>query len=237
MKRSVQEIIELLVFALIALVIGTGLVWVVGWLFGIIGFVLMEIAEFVWLLLRYIIPAAVIVAAVYALVKLAQNQNRRSREASPAGAAGSGPAVYSATPRSGDSANRSTLGESVATAPQPTVTASPAPGTSGETAPGDTPPRVEAVPAPDKDEGGDESGDETASAGASSDSKAEPSGSAKKAPAERTEPPSERDAQTVGTEGAEPGEGFQEMVEDEQDLPEDVQNKKGGKKDGGKKGK
>ena len=234
MKRSVQEIIELLVFALLALLVGTGLLWLVGQLFNIIGYVLVEIAEFIWFLLKYIIPAAVIVAAVYALVKLAQNGSRRSREVSPAGAAavGAGPAVYSGS-GSTSGARGSTLGESMTTAPQPTVTASPAPDTSPSDTPStnaspagakSTPPRVEAVPAPDEDE--------TASAEeASSDTKAKSSRSAAQASTK-----TEEDAQAVGSEQAEPGEGFQEMVEDEKDLPEDVQNKKGDKKNG-KKGK
>ena len=219
MKRSVQEIIELLVFALVALVIGTGLLWVVGWLFGILGFVLREVAEFIWFLLKYIIPAAVIVAAVYALVKLAQNGSRRRGEVSPAGAGavGSGPSVYSAPSQS--SGSRSTLSESVKTAPQPTVSASPAPDTSGN-----EPPRVAAAPAPDEEsaEGGaeDRTTKEAAPAkqGSSKDNKADASGENAKASAGGSE--------TVGTEQAEPGEGFQEMVEDEENLPDDVQDKK-----------
>ena len=213
MKRSVQEIIELLVFALIALLIGTGLLWVVGWLFGILGFVLREVAEFIWFLLKYIIPAAVIVAAVYALIKLAQNQNRRSGEAVPAGASavGSGPAVYS-----GQASSRSTLGESVRTAPQPTVSASPAPDASEN-----RPPRVEAVPAPDEASADEGAEDKTEAAPAKRSS----STSGTKASAENAEV-SSGGAETVGTEQAEPGEGFQEMVEDEESLPDDVQDKK-----------
>ena len=217
MKRSVQEIIELLVFALIALLIGTGLLWVVGWLFGILGFVLREVAEFVWFLLKYIIPAAVIVAAVYALVKLAQNQSSRSRQAAPAGAGavGSGPSVYSAPSQS--SGSKSTLSESVKTAPQPTVTASPAPDTSEN-----EPPRVAAAPAPDEGsvkEGAEAKTTEAAPAERSS------SGDEAKASGENAKT-SAGGAETVGTEQAETGEGFQEMVEDEEKLPNDVQDKK-----------
>ena len=212
MKRSVQEIIELLVFALVALLIGTGLLWVVGWLFGILGFVLREVAEFVWFLLKYIIPVAVIIAAVYALIKLAQNQSSRSRQAAPAGAGavGSGPSVYSAPSQS--SGSKPTLSESVKTAPQPTVTASPAPDTSKES----TPPRVEAVPAPDEP---DEDADEAPAAASSSETK--PSGEAAKTSTNQKP----GDAQTAEAEAG-PSEGFQEMVEDEEGLPDDAQDKK-----------
>ena len=76
MRRSLQEIIELVVFGLIALLLGTGLIWLVGWILGGAGFLLKYVAGLIWSLLRFIIPIAVGAAVVYALVRLIQNQNR-----------------------------------------------------------------------------------------------------------------------------------------------------------------
>lgn len=79
MKRSLRETIELLVFALIALLIGIGLLWLFGWVLGLVGFAFKAIAGFIWMLLKYIIPLAIIAAAVYALVKLIQNDRERQQ--------------------------------------------------------------------------------------------------------------------------------------------------------------
>lgn len=80
MKRSIQEIIELLVFGLIALLVGTGLLWVVGWAFGGVGYVLKLLAGLIWSLLRFVVPIAVVGAAVYALVRLLQGQRNERAE-------------------------------------------------------------------------------------------------------------------------------------------------------------
>jgi uncharacterized membrane protein len=74
MKRSIQEIIELLVLGLIALLVGTGLLWVVGWTFGGVGYLLKLLAGLIWSLLRFVVPNAMVGAAVYALVRLLQGQ-------------------------------------------------------------------------------------------------------------------------------------------------------------------
>lgn len=77
MKRSLQEIIELVAFGLIALLIATGIIWVVGWLLGLVGVLFQIVAGFLWAILRYLIPIAIIAAAVYFLVKLIQNRNKQ----------------------------------------------------------------------------------------------------------------------------------------------------------------
>jgi len=63
MKRSLQEIVELVVFGLIALLVGTGVLWLLGWLIGLVGSLFMWVAGILWLLLRWIIPVVVIIAA------------------------------------------------------------------------------------------------------------------------------------------------------------------------------
>jgi hypothetical protein len=91
MKRSIQEVVELVIFGLIVLLVGTGLLWLVGWLIGLLGSLFMLIAGFIWRLLWYIIPAAIIIGAVYFLVKLAKER----QDANPQPATGQG---YAAPP-------------------------------------------------------------------------------------------------------------------------------------------
>lgn len=83
MKRSIQEIVELVAFGLIALVLGTGLLWVAGWALGWVGTALRFVAGFIASILWYIVPLVIIAGAIYALVKLAQKQRtHESLEAS-----------------------------------------------------------------------------------------------------------------------------------------------------------
>lgn len=76
MKRSMQEIVELVVFGLIAVLVGTGVLWLVGWLIGLVGSLFMWLAGLLWLVLRYIVPVFVILGAIYYLFRLLQNRNR-----------------------------------------------------------------------------------------------------------------------------------------------------------------
>lgn len=89
MKRSVQEIVELLVFGLIALLIGTGLLWLAGWIFDLVGVLFKFFAALIWSLLRFIVPVAVGAAIVYALVRLIQQQREKSAEKKSATSTGS----------------------------------------------------------------------------------------------------------------------------------------------------
>ena len=77
-----QEIVELVVFGLIAVLVGTGVLWLVGWIIGLVGTLFMWLAGLLWLVLRYIIPVFVILGAIYFLFRLLQNRNRTG--ASPA---------------------------------------------------------------------------------------------------------------------------------------------------------
>ena len=86
MKRSLQEVVELVVFGLVALLIGTGLLWVVGWLLSLGGLLLKAIAGLLWLLLRFVVPVAIVAGLVYFLVKALQGRHG-SEPASGAGAA------------------------------------------------------------------------------------------------------------------------------------------------------
>lgn len=105
-----QEIVELVVFALIAVLVGTGVLWLVGWLIGLVGSLFMWLAGILWLVLRYIVPVVVIIGAAYFLFKLLQNRNQRGG-GSAGGSAKHEPVVSG--PRSGGSANSSTGSGSV----------------------------------------------------------------------------------------------------------------------------
>jgi hypothetical protein len=70
MKRSLQEVIELVVFGLIALLIGTGILWLLGWLLGFVSIVFTFIAGLIWTLLRFIIPIAIVAGVLFFLYRL-----------------------------------------------------------------------------------------------------------------------------------------------------------------------
>src|SRR5690606_24803476 len=88
MKRSLQEYVELVVFGLIALLVGTGLLWVLGWVLSLGGIVLKGLAGLLWMLLRFIVPVAIAGGLVYFLVKAAQD--RQKPAAAGAGSASTG---------------------------------------------------------------------------------------------------------------------------------------------------
>lgn len=100
MKRSLQEVVELVVFGLIALLLGTGLLWLVGAVFGLVGTVLGWLAGLLWALLRFVVPVALIAGAVVLLVRAARGRGDAStaqsgtRVATPTGA----PTVDAAPP-------------------------------------------------------------------------------------------------------------------------------------------
>jgi hypothetical protein len=79
MKRSLQEIVELIVFGLLALLIGTGVLWVLGWLLGIVAIVFKFIAGILWLLLRYILPIAIVAGVVFFIVRFFVNRGKTDK--------------------------------------------------------------------------------------------------------------------------------------------------------------
>lgn len=120
MRRSLQEYVELVVFGLVALLVGTGLLWLVGWVLSIGGVALKWVAGLLWNLLRFIVPVAIAGGLVYFLVKAAQDRQPKTATASAgsAGTAGVGTAGAStvATPPGQPGAAAS------AAAPQPSGT-------------------------------------------------------------------------------------------------------------------
>lgn len=76
MKRSLQEYVELVVFGLIALLVGTGLLWVGGWVLSFGGVILKGLAGLLWMLLRFVVPVAIAAGLVYFLVRAAQGRQR-----------------------------------------------------------------------------------------------------------------------------------------------------------------
>lgn len=93
MKRSLQEVVELVVFGLIALLLGTGLLWLVGAVFGLVGTVLGWLAGLLWALLRFVVPVALIAGAVVLLIRAT-----RGRGDAPSGTAQTPAASPSSVP-------------------------------------------------------------------------------------------------------------------------------------------
>jgi predicted lipid-binding transport protein (Tim44 family) len=76
MKRSLQEVVELVVFGLIALLIGTGLLWLVGWLLGMVSVVFIAVAGWIWQLLRFIIPVALVAGVIFFIYRVVTNRSK-----------------------------------------------------------------------------------------------------------------------------------------------------------------
>ncbi len=83
-----QEIIELVIFGLITLLLGTGLLWGVGWLLDLVGIIFRFVAGLIWSLLRFIIPIVIVGGVAYALFRFFQSRSDRGAdsEAAPAAA-------------------------------------------------------------------------------------------------------------------------------------------------------
>lgn len=115
MKRSLQEYVELVVFGLIALLVGTGLLWLLGWVLSLGGIVLKGLAGLLWMLLRFVVPVAIAGGLVYFLVKAAQDRQKPS--ASTTAGAGTNPpatGVIDVAPGAGAAASQAAAGTSAA---------------------------------------------------------------------------------------------------------------------------
>src|SRR5687768_8745155 len=77
MKRSLQEVVELVVFGLVALLVGTGLLWLGGWLLGLVSVVFTTVAGWIWQLLRFIIPVALVAGVVFFVVRLIMARDKK----------------------------------------------------------------------------------------------------------------------------------------------------------------
>ncbi len=142
MKRSLQEVVELVVFGLIALLIGTGVLWLGGWVLGWVGLLLKFLAGLIWWLLRFIVPVAIVAGLIYFLVRVLQG-DRSSRPVTPAPASAPGP-----TPAAPPTADPAPPAAASTTAPEPP---SEAPSASSE-APSDTPAEPEGADEPDNED-------------------------------------------------------------------------------------
>lgn len=83
MNRSFQEIVELAIFGIIALAIGTGLLWVLGYVLQAVGWLSTKIAGWIWLPVRFLLLIAIVVIAVYFIWKFIQDRNS-AKAAKPA---------------------------------------------------------------------------------------------------------------------------------------------------------
>ena len=85
MKRSVQEIVELVVFGAIALLIGTGVLWLVGWVFTGAGWLALAITGLLWRVLIVLVPLVIAAGLIYWLVNYLMKQRRDQTAAAAAG--------------------------------------------------------------------------------------------------------------------------------------------------------
>lgn len=123
MKRSVQEIIELVVFGLIALVVGMLVIWGVGWVFTFLGWLFRIVGAFLWTILKFVIPIAIVAGVVYLLVRLITRRNRGADGAGSSSASSSSAAPASASGTSGSAAQSPTVIENTGQdTPQQAVT-------------------------------------------------------------------------------------------------------------------
>lgn len=83
MKRSVQEVVELVVFGAIALLIGTGVLWLAGWIFTGLGWLSLAVSGLIWRVLIVLVPIVIVAGLVYWLATRLLQQ----RQAQPAPAA------------------------------------------------------------------------------------------------------------------------------------------------------
>ena len=105
MKRSVQEIIELVVFGLIALVVGMLVIWGVGWVFTFLGWLFRIIGVFLWTILKFVIPIAIVAGVVYLLVRLITRRNREDGAVAPSSTSNASAAPASPAPANDTSGN------------------------------------------------------------------------------------------------------------------------------------
>lgn len=173
-----QEVVELVIFALIALLVGTGVVWLAGWMLGLVGTALTWLAGLVWSLLRFLVPIAVVAGAVYLLVKLMNRSAERvAGEPQKQPATPPSPWTMSKEPKE---ASEEASGSAAAAGSAPEADA--APDTSSVPSKADEP----KPPATNRWEGeggsvtnGDEAGDEAGDSRAASDDEARDEGDEK----------------------------------------------------------
>lgn len=83
--------VELVVFGLIALLLGTGVLWLAGWLLGAVGTVLLWLAGLIWALLRFIVPVALIAGLVVLVVRMVRGHEQPQAGIPPSAAPGTTP--------------------------------------------------------------------------------------------------------------------------------------------------
>ena len=81
-------------FGLVALLIGTGLLWLVGWILSLGGLLLKAIAGLLWLLLRFVVPVAIVAGLVYFIVKALQDRSESRPQVGAAAPVPSGPGTH-----------------------------------------------------------------------------------------------------------------------------------------------
>jgi uncharacterized membrane protein len=78
-ERSLQDIVEWILIGLLLAVVLLVVLWLGGWVFTFLGFLLRAISGIVWLLLKVAILLAIVAAIVFAIYWLVQRNGNKSR--------------------------------------------------------------------------------------------------------------------------------------------------------------
>lgn len=84
MKRSIQEYVELAIFALIAAFLATAFIWLAGWGVTGLGHLLRLLANLLWWLLKFILPIALVLIAGYVIYRVIRSRGNNQPQSAPA---------------------------------------------------------------------------------------------------------------------------------------------------------
>lgn len=98
MNRSFREIVELVLFGLIAVLVVTGIFWLIGWTFTGVGIALRWLSGLLWLVMKFAIPVAIVGALFYFLVRFIQKNQATQAVAAAETAPVADPAAGPVTP-------------------------------------------------------------------------------------------------------------------------------------------
>lgn len=113
MKRSIQEYVELAIFALIAACLAATFIWLAGWGITGLGHLLRLLANFLWWLIKFILPVAVVLIAGYIIYRVIRSRGNNQPQSAPATiVSGNSNVASSSTTASADAASDTVIPQS-----------------------------------------------------------------------------------------------------------------------------